>query len=293
MWKFGSLPKPSMLRIEHAESRLLNRSNDARGNPPAAPGKRLRLRNRALDHLRLFHHVAILFFVAAGNAEQYSLETRTSVAVCRRKIRPALKRFAIGSKKSRKRPAALPADRTHRSLIPAVNVRTLVAVHLHRDEMLIHNRRHFRVVVGLAIHHMAPVAPYRPNVEQDRLVLALRGGKRLLAPLMPLNRLGHGRAQIGGMKPGRWGSGGGGHDYFSLYPVRGRDLPCVTLCPLWLTILCRPLLESNLPARFRTYCRRRRAAVALRPRLSVQFSWPRRVIRQGGAVFTRRPCRMA
>src|SRR6266446_9103247 len=152
MWKLGSLPKPSMLRIEHAERRLLNRSNDARGNPPAAPGKRLRLRNRALDHLRLFHHVAILFFVGAGNAEQYSLETRTSVAVCRRKIRPAIKGLAIGRKKCSEWPPALPANRADRSLIPAVNVRTLIAVHLHCNEMLIHNRRHFRVVVGLAIH---------------------------------------------------------------------------------------------------------------------------------------------
>src|SRR5258708_38571576 len=135
MRKLRSLPKPSMLRIEHAERRLLNRSNDARGNPPAAPGKRLRLRNRALDHLRLFHHVAIFFLVRAGDAEQYSLETRTPVAVSRREIRAAIKRLTVGRKKSSQRPAALPADRADCGLISAVDVRTLIAVHLHRHEI--------------------------------------------------------------------------------------------------------------------------------------------------------------
>src|SRR5258708_5351630 len=140
---------------------------------------------------------------------------------------------------------------------------------------------------------MKPVAQSRPNVEQDRLVLALRGGKRLLAPLMPLNRLVHGRPQIGGRSAGEGVEGGGGHDHFSLYPARARDLPCVTLCPLWVTILCRPLLESNLPPHFRTYCHRRRAAVALRPRLVSPIFLATKSRPAGWRCSPERPCRMA
>src|SRR5207302_1122424 len=91
------------------------------------------------------------------------------------------------SKKSRQRPSSLPAHRANRRLIPAIDIRTLIAVHLHCDEMLIHNRRHVRIVVRLAVHHMAPVAPHRANVKQHRLVFALRGGKASGEATFPLN----------------------------------------------------------------------------------------------------------
>src|SRR6266404_8965447 len=108
MRKFRSLPKSSMRRIEHAERRLLNRINDARRHSPATPGKRLRLRNRALHHLRLLHHIAIFFFVSGGDAKQHPLKTRPPVAVRRRKISAAIERLAIRSQKRRERPSSLP-----------------------------------------------------------------------------------------------------------------------------------------------------------------------------------------
>src|SRR5580700_364113 len=211
MRKLGRLPEPPMLRIKHAERRILNRIDNARRNPPALPGKRLRLRNRTLDHLRLLDHVAMFFFVGVGNAQQHALETRTPVTIVRRKIRPTVKRLAIRSEKRSERPSALPADRAHRSLVPAVNIRTLVAIHFHRNEIVIHNRGYFGIVIRLAVHHMAPVAPYRANVEQHRLVLPPRRRKRLLAPLMPLNRLMHGRSQVSGRSSGEGVEGRGGH----------------------------------------------------------------------------------
>src|SRR5258706_6639148 len=217
MGKLGSLPEPSMLRIEHAGSRLLNRGNDAPRNPPSAPGKRLRLRDRGLHHLRLLHHVGMFSLVGGGDAEQHALETRTSVAVGRRKIRATVKRLAIGSKKSRERPSTLSADSTHRSLVPAVNVRTLVAIHLHRNEMFIHKSSNVRVVIRLAVHHMATVAAHRANIEQHRLVLALRGSKCLLAPLMPLDGLVHGRAQVSGGSAGESVEAGSAGHASSLY----------------------------------------------------------------------------
>src|ERR1700720_2473662 len=156
------------------------------------------MRDRTLHHLRLLHHVAILFLVGVGNAEQHTLETWTPVTIGRRKIRAPIKRLAIGRKKSGERPSALPADRTDRSLVPAVDIGTLVAIHLHRDEMFIHDGGNHGIVVGLAVHHMAPMAPHRPNVEQHGLVLAPRRGEGLLAPLVPLNWLVHGGTQVSG-----------------------------------------------------------------------------------------------
>ena len=175
------------------------------------------MRHRALYHLRLLHHVAMFFLVSVGNADQDALEARSPVTVVRRKISAAVKRLAIGSEKCGERPSALPADHADRSLVAAVDVWTLVAIHLHRNEVLIHNRRNFRIVVRLPIHHMAPVAPHRTNIEQHRLVLPPSGGERFLAPLMPSNRLVHGRAQVGGRSLGQGIEGGCGHDYFSLY----------------------------------------------------------------------------
>src|SRR5580704_10804970 len=173
MRKLRSLPESAMLSVKHAECGLLNRIDDAGGNPSVAPRKRLRLRDRAFHHLRLLHHVAMFFLKGCGDAGQYALETRSPITICRRKISASIKRLTVGSKKRSERPSPLSADRADRRLIPAVNVRTFVAIHFHRDEMLIHYRCNRRIVVRLAIHHMAPVAPDRPNIKQHRLVLAL------------------------------------------------------------------------------------------------------------------------
>ena len=130
------------------------------------------------------------------------LETRHPHPIVGRKISSSVKRLAIGCKKSRERPPPLSAHRADRGLIAAVNIRTLISIHLHRDEVLIHDRGNSRIVIGLAVHHMAPVAPHRPNIEQHRLVLVLRQCERLLAPLMPLNRLVHGGPQVSGRGAG-------------------------------------------------------------------------------------------
>src|ERR1700688_3354811 len=213
MGKLRRLPKSPVLRIKHLERRLLNRRENARRHPPTASRKRLRLRNRTLQHLRLLDHVAMLFRIRVGNAQQYAPKAGTPVPIARGKISPTIKWLPIRSEERCQRPSALPAHRLHRCLIPAVNIRTLVAIHLHRDEMLVHNRRNLRIVIRFPIHHMTPVTPHRPNVEQHRLVLPLRRGKGLGAPFMPLNRLMHGRPQISGRSAREGVEGGGCHSY--------------------------------------------------------------------------------
>src|ERR1700732_2790809 len=122
MRKLRRLPEPAMLRIKHAKSRFLNRRDDASRNPPTASRKRLRLRDRTLDHLRLFHPVAMFLLVGIGDAGQHALEAGPPVAIRRRKISASIKRLTIRSKKGRKRPSTLAADRADRSLVADVDV---------------------------------------------------------------------------------------------------------------------------------------------------------------------------
>src|SRR5208283_5317971 len=103
-------------------------------------------------------HLAALLAISLSDRNEHALETGPPVSVRRRKVSPSIKRFAVGSEKRRQRPSALPTERGHRRLVPAVNIRTLVPIHLHRDVVLVDDRRHLRVVIRLAIHHMAPMA---------------------------------------------------------------------------------------------------------------------------------------
>src|SRR5271165_1228320 len=134
----------------------------------------------------------MLLAISRSKREQHALKTRPSVSVCGREVRSSIKRLAVGSQKSGKRPSALARKRGHRYLVPAVNIGTLVAIHLHRDVMLIDDRPNFGIVVRLAIHHMTPVTPDSSNIQEHRLVRRASCGKSLLAEFMPLDRLMHG-----------------------------------------------------------------------------------------------------
>jgi hypothetical protein len=96
----------------------------------------------------------------------------------------------------RQRPAALPADGRDRGLVARIHIGPLVAIDLYGHKMLVDERRNFRILVRFAVHHVAPVAPYRADVEQDGLVFGLGAGKGCFAPRVPLHRLMPRRAQI-------------------------------------------------------------------------------------------------
>src|SRR5437016_8188539 len=93
--------------------------------------------------------------------------------VARREIGAAIKRFALRCEKGGKRPSTLAADSLHCRLIAAVHVRALVTVDLDGDKMLVDQGGNLRVFVGFAVHHVAPMAPYGPAIEQNRLVFPL------------------------------------------------------------------------------------------------------------------------
>src|ERR1700730_187898 len=150
MRKLGCGAKSAVDLVKHLPRRFDNRVNHRRGYLPAAR-KRFRPRDRALDHLRLLQHLAVLLAISLSNRKQHTLETGPPICVRWREVRPPIKRLAVGSKKSRKRPSTLPSKRAHRRLVPAVDIRTLVPIHLHSDVMLVNDRRHLGIAIRLAI----------------------------------------------------------------------------------------------------------------------------------------------
>ena len=86
----------------------------------------------------------------------------------------------------------------HRVHVDRIDVRALLAVDLDADEALVHQRRDLRVLEGLALHHVAPVAGGVADRDEDRLVLAAGAGERLLAPRVPVDRVVRVLEQVGG-----------------------------------------------------------------------------------------------
>src|SRR5579871_4335521 len=154
-------------------------------------GERLGVGDRGFDKLGLLEDVSMFFFIGARDAEQDAAKAWASITIGRRKIGSSIERPAIGGKERGKRPSALAAHGLHGDLVAAVDVGALVAVDLYGNEVLVHNLRDFGIVVGFAIHDMAPVAPDGSDIEQHGLVRGLGGGERFVAPLAPLNGLMH------------------------------------------------------------------------------------------------------
>ena len=115
----------------------------------------------------------------------------------RRPIGAAEERRAVGRKEHRHRPAALLAHRMQRRHVKRVDVRPLLAIDLHVDEQIVHQRRDRRVLEQLVRHDMAPVTGGVADRQQDRPVAALRFGERLGSPGPPMNRVAGVLQQIG------------------------------------------------------------------------------------------------
>src|ERR1700686_2091495 len=197
MRKLRCAAKSAIDAVKHLPRRIDNRINYRRRNLSAA-GEILGARNRALNHSRLLKHLFLFVAISRGDGKQHALETRPPITIGGREVGATIKWFAIGSEKRSKWPSPLACKRRYRDLIAAVNIRTLVAIDLHCYVMLIHNRRHFWIVIGLAIHHVTPVAPNRANVQEHGLVRRLGRVESLLAEFVPLDGLVHCGAQVGG-----------------------------------------------------------------------------------------------
>ena len=132
-----------------------------------------------------------------GQGGEHPRNTRPPIAVFAGNVGSAEVGSSVGGEKGGQGPSSLAADGRDGRLVTRIHVRPFVAVHFHRDIKLIDEGGDLRVLVGLAVHDVAPVAPDGANVQQDWLVLGLGEGKGRRAPGMPLDGLMARRAQVG------------------------------------------------------------------------------------------------
>jgi hypothetical protein len=71
--------------------------------------------------------------------------------------------------------------------VDRVDVGALLAVDLHRHEVLVQEGGGDGVLEGLVLHHVAPVAGRVADGEEDRPVLTSRPLERLVAPGVPVD----------------------------------------------------------------------------------------------------------
>ena len=121
------------------------------------------------------------------DALEHLPEARHAVARLGREVGAAVERHALRVHEDVQRPAALAGHRLHRPHVDRVDVRALLAVHLDRNEVLVHERGGLRVLERLVLHHVAPVAGRVADRDQHRLVLGFRASEGLLAPRIPVD----------------------------------------------------------------------------------------------------------
>ncbi len=108
----------------------------------------------------------------SGDPGENLAERRHPVGRLRREVGPAVERLAVGREEEAHRPAALAGHRLDRGHVDLVQVRSLLAVDLHRDEVPVQVLGRGRVLEALALHDVAPVAGRVADAQEDRLVLS-------------------------------------------------------------------------------------------------------------------------
>ena len=171
--------------LEHLERRLARRGlvEVVAHHPP--------------HRLRLRLHLSAARAICVEHAFEHGAEARPAMRAVRGEVGAAVEHLARGREKRRQRPAALPGQRLYRSLVPRVDVRPLVPIHLDADEVLVQELGERRIFVGLAVHHVAPVTPDGADVEQHGAILRAGRLEGLVAPGIPMDGLMGGGVQVG------------------------------------------------------------------------------------------------
>src|SRR6059036_1648869 len=158
-----------------------------------------RLSHVAADRCRALRHLFPLLAIEARHLFEHGEEARPAVVVLLRgEVGAAEENFALGRETRREGPAALTGERLHGALVARIHVGPLVAVHLDAHEVAIEGLGDACVLIRLAVHDVAPVAPHGADVQEDRLILGARPRERRLAPGMPVHRLVGGGFEVGG-----------------------------------------------------------------------------------------------
>ena len=144
---------------------------------------------RAVDPLRLPLDVVAALAPRLRHGAQHLREARDPVARLGREVRAGVERLAVGRHEDRRRPAAgagHPDRRLHRH---RVDVGPLLAVDLDVHEELVHERGRRLALERLVRHDVAPVARAVADRDEERLVLGPGALERLVAPLVPVDRV--------------------------------------------------------------------------------------------------------
>ncbi len=191
--EFGFVTEPAMNRIARPQQVIRRVIGDLVTQPAFLPPFR---RDDPVQPLQLAQHPfgAVLDLVAPravglGDRDQHAREPWHPVAVNRREIGPAVKRFAVGRQKDRHRPPAAPGHHLHGVHINRVQVGTLFAVDLDVDEVVVHQLRDGFVLERFPGHYATPMTCPVTYAQQYRLVFPPRAIERFFSPRVPINRI--------------------------------------------------------------------------------------------------------
>src|SRR5690606_28004746 len=120
---------------------------------------------------------------------QHAPHRGPAVAVACWEVRTTVEDIAVRREKRRERPTALAGHELYCTLVTGVDGRALGAGDLDRGLALVDERGNLRIVVGLRVHDVTPVAPHCTDVEKDRPVLASCTLERFPAPRHPVDGL--------------------------------------------------------------------------------------------------------
>ena len=195
--KFGPRAEPAIHHIKPLGHLGDNRVHELSGDSPSLYGLPRSPRKSGGELLGTGQHFSLSGLVRLRQCGQERLEPGSPAPIVRREIRPAKEDLSVRREKSRQWPSAAARQPLDRFLVPAVNIGPLIPINLDRHIISIDERGNVFILIRLHIHHVAPVAPDRTDVEQDRLVFLLCPAKGLLPPGQPVHRLTGSLPQIG------------------------------------------------------------------------------------------------
>src|SRR5882762_2728666 len=196
VWKFRRLTEAAISGVEEFGDRLNLRINHPWVEFGFGAGKSFRLRYCVSQGISGPLEVRALIAIGIRHSQQNTSKTGPPALIVGRKIGAAVKRLAVRKQETGKRPTALSGEGANGGLVACIDIRPLVAVDLHSDEMLVNDFGDFGALVAFAVDDMAPVAPDSADVQQYRLVFRLGARKGGIAPFIPGDRLVGGRPQV-------------------------------------------------------------------------------------------------
>ncbi len=148
----------------------------------------MRLLAQLLQHILAGGDNAVAILAPGfGDTLECGGETRAAIAVVGREVCAADEGLQIRGQPHRHRPAASAGSGLHVGHVDAIDIRTLFAIYLDADEIVIQDRGDRFVLERLALHHMAPMAGGIADGEKDRFVVFPGFFERLGAPGTPIH----------------------------------------------------------------------------------------------------------